>query len=77
MYFRRLFKEKYGISPMRYINVNRLKRAKNLLIEDEMSISEISQYCGFLDGYSFSRVFKKWVGISPSEYKKDMQFRNC
>lgn len=77
VYFRRLFKEKYGISPMRYINVNRLKRAKNLLIEDEMSISEISQYCGFLDGYSFSRVFKKWVGISPSEYKKDMQFRNC
>ena len=77
VYFRRLFKEKHGISPMQYININRLKTAKNLLVEDELSISEISQTCGFLDVYSFSRAFKKWAGISPSEYRKSMQFRNC
>ena len=77
VYFRRLFKEKHGISPMQYININRLKTAKNLLVEDELSVSEISQTCGFLDVYSFSRAFKKWAGISPSEYRKSMQFRNC
>ena len=77
VYFRRLFKEKHGVSPMQYININRLKNAKNLLVEDELSISEISLVCGFLDVYSFSRAFKKWVGISPSEYRKRMQFRNC
>lgn len=77
VYFRRLFKEKYGISPVQYINGNRIKTAKNLLVEDNLSISEISQACGFLDVYSFSRAFKKRVGISPSQYKKDMQFRNC
>lgn len=77
VYFRRLFKEKYGTSPIQYINVNRLKTAKNLLVEDNLSVSEISQVCGFLDVYSFSRAFKKWAGVSPSQYKKDMQFRNC
>ena len=53
------------------------KNAKNLLVEDELSVSEISQVCGFLDVYSFSRAFKKWAGMSPSEYRKRMQFRNC
>lgn len=77
VYFRRLFKEKYGISPIQYIHINRIKTAKNLLVEDNLSISEIAQACGFADVYSFSRAFRKRVGISPSQYKKDMQFRNC
>lgn len=77
VYFRRLFTEKYGVCPIQYIASNRIKRAKNLLVEAKLSISEISQVCGYLDVYSFSRAFKKKVGISPSQYKKDMQFRNC
>ena len=77
VYFRRLFKEKYGISPVQYINNRRIKLAKDLLVKDEMTINEISQVCGFSDLYSFSRAFKKKVGTAPSQYKKSMQFRNC
>lgn len=78
VYFRRLFKEKHGISPLQYISDMRIKKAKTLLIgNDEMSISDISIECGYLDVYSFSRTFKNSVGISPSQYKKNMLFRNC
>ena len=61
-----------------YINEMRIKRAKNMLISaEELSIKDISELCGYLDIYSFSRSFKKYVGISPSQYRKNMQFRNC
>ena len=78
VYFRRLFKEKYDQTPISYINEMRIKRAKNMLISaEELSIKDISELCGYLDIYSFSRSFKKYVGISPSQYRKNMQFRNC
>ena len=78
VYFRKMFKEKYGKSPLSYINDMRIKKAKELIINEEnLSIKEVSDACGFLDIYSFSRSFKKNVGVSPSQYRKKMQFRNC
>lgn len=78
VYFRKLFKEKYGVSPLHYITDIRIKKAKTMLISDlDLSISNISVSCGFVDIYSFSRVFKKIVGISPLNFKKNMQYRNC
>lgn len=70
VYFRRLFKDKYNISPYEYINEKRIKKAKDALIYDDDNISEIALSCGFSNIYSFSRAFKKSVGISPSDYKK-------
>lgn len=78
VYFRKLFKEKHGMSPLHYINEMRIKKAKDMLIEEEiMTIQDISSACGFLDIYSFSRAFKKHVGVSPRQFRKNMQFRNC
>lgn len=69
VYFRRLFKEKHNITPHEYINQNRIKRAKELLLNDNANISEIARACGYNNIYSFSRAFKTIVGLSPSDFK--------
>ena len=67
-YFRRLFAKKYGVSPLKYINTLKFKRAKELLESGYYSISKVAELSGFHDVYYFSREFKKAVGVSTSEY---------
>ena len=63
------FKEQFGITPVDYINNERLKLGKQLLAENKYSISQISNYCGFSDVNYFVRLFKKTEGITPGAYK--------
>ena len=68
-YFRKLFKEVTGLSPIMYFNRMRIEYAKTLLRQDStLSIKEIAASSGFPDPYYFSRVFKKITGYSPSDY---------
>ncbi len=68
VYLRKLFLEKYGTTPHRYILALRIERAKQLLADGVLSVSKISEECGFSSLYHFSRSFKSRVGITPSEY---------
>jgi len=67
--FFKWFKEQFGITPLDYVNNERIKLAKQLLTEDRHSISQISAYCGFSDVNYFVRLFKKVEGITPGMYK--------
>ena len=70
-YFRRLFQEYSGESPMNFRQRHRIEKAKQLLVSDEQfSIGEIAQELNFADIYHFSKTFKKYCGVSPSEYLK-------
>ena len=69
-HFRRLFKEIYGMSPIKYINEIRTERARGLIANSNLSLSQIAEKVGYGDVYYFSRVFKKIAGVSPSAYKK-------
>lgn len=69
VYFRKLFKEKYNVSPIKYINEARIDKAKQLLIDEDNNVSEIATMCGYSDVYSFSRAFKKIIGVSPKKFK--------
>ena len=69
-HFRSLFKKEYGISPMSYILNLRIENAKQLLLYSKLSVTEISEKCGFTNLYSFSRAFKVNTGTSPSDYAK-------
>ena len=75
VYFRKLFAEFFGISPIAYVNELRIKKAKEMLKSDYGSISEIAESLGYLNIYDFSRIFKKHVGISPSKYEKQLHNR--
>lgn len=68
-YLSRLYKMKTGQNLFDYINQMRVEQAK-ILISQGKRISEAAQTVGFEDSAYFSRVFKKYVGISPREYGK-------
>lgn len=67
--FFKWFREQFGISPLEYINRERIKMAKQLLSEQRNSVSEIGYQCGFNDVNYFVRLFKKEEGITPGAYK--------
>ena len=68
VYFRKLFLEVYGISPITYIQNLRISRAKEMLKSDYNSIADIAFSLGYNNIYEFSKAFKKHTGVSPSKY---------
>ena len=68
VYFRKLFTEVTGVSPIAYVHELRIKKSKEMLKSDYGSITDIAQSLGYLNIYDFSRTFKKHVGVSPSKY---------
>jgi len=68
---RRLFSEKMGVSPMKYLSNLRIDTAKSLLMAyPELSVQEIAERVGYCSMYYFSNAFKAATGKSPSEYRK-------
>lgn len=70
-YFKKLFIEKYGLPPVKYINRLKINRACELLETKKFSVSEIAEICGFENTYYFSTVFKNHTGVSPKNYNRN------
>ncbi len=68
VYFRKLFKEEFGISPQKYIIKLRLQRAVFLMSTGYYSLKEIALMSGYEDYKYFSSEFKREKGVSPSKY---------
>ncbi|MEG0775213.1 response regulator [Clostridium sp.] len=68
-YFSRLFKAEMKENFIDYLTSIRIEKAKNLLASGTFTIKEICYKIGYSDPNYFSRIFKKRVGISPTEYK--------
>lgn len=66
----RLFKKETGISLVTYLNKIKLKHACNLMIETDMTITDICYCCGFNSPAYFTNVFKKYMSMTPAEYRK-------
>jgi len=69
-YFRRLFREYCGVSPIEYRTARKIERARELLLRSELSIAEISDLLGYEDPSYFCRAFKREAGIAPTLYRK-------
>ena len=69
-YLCRIFKSEVGTSITNYLNNLRVRKAATLIKENTLSMKEISSMVGIDDQLYFSRLFKKYMGISPSEYGK-------
>lgn len=71
VHFRRIFKEIYMTSPIKYVNTLRIERAKELLTYDSInSVSHIAELCGYSDVYYFSKIFKSQTDMSPTAYRR-------
>ena len=79
--FSALYCQKYGLSPKADLLAIRIELARQLLSYSSLSVTEISERCGFKSIYYFSKYFKKITGLSPSEYTHivetaDINYRN-
>lgn len=70
VHFRKSFKRQFGISPIQYIIDRRINVAKQLLLSQSFSVTQISEMVGFSSIYHFSRLFKQHTGLSPNQYIK-------
>ena len=66
-YFRQLFTERYGTTPLKYINKLRLAYARELLESRYYTVTEVSEMCGFNNINYFSTFIKKELGKSPKK----------
>ena len=68
-HFCRLFKQSTGITPHQYLTQCRINRAKELLSKTKLTITEIAFEIGFSNHSSFTRLFRKYVGVTPSLFR--------
>ena len=77
-YVRKLFQKETGATPHGYLVAERMRLASNLILSgmsnrySEYTVSQIAEACGFSEPLYFSRAFKKYYGVAPSEYGKNL-----
>lgn len=71
----RHFKEVEGMTPLDYLHRLRVERAKQLLEVSRISLTEVMEYCGYQDPSAFRRLFRRLVGMTPSEYRRRYTMR--
>lgn len=69
-YFSKQFKALTGFGFYKYLTHTRIQASERLLSETKLSINEVAERCGFSEANHFGNVFKRWVGMSPTEYRK-------
>jgi AraC-like DNA-binding protein len=72
-HFSKLFRQKYGISPRQHLQQLAMKEAVRMVGKTECSISEIALSVGFGDVYAFSKAFKKFHGVSPTHFRRQVR----
>lgn len=68
-YLTRLFKDATGYTPQQYLINYRMKIAKTLLKKENHPVQQVAFMVGYSDSFTFSKAFKKIVGLSPTEYR--------
>jgi AraC-like DNA-binding protein len=68
-HFSRLFRANVGMSPMEWLWEKRLLQATQLLRDTRMSMLDISAAVGYADVATFSKAFKRWIGMTPTVYR--------
>ena len=73
-YFSKLFKKQVGSTYSAYLNSIKLQHAQQLLIQTNLSIGAIAEEVGFVNSNYLCDVFKKYIGISPTKFRKFSSF---
>ncbi len=77
-YVRKLFKKEVGVNPHEHLTHARMLRAKTILLSgvtnrySNYSVTQIAEACGYSEPLYFSPVFKKYYGVAPSHYLKNL-----
>ena len=68
--FLQCLKKEVGVNFSEYLIKVRIKNAKEMLLNTEGSVEDISYAVGYSDIKYFSRIFKKYMGVTPTEFRK-------
>jgi AraC family transcriptional regulator len=71
-HFSRAFKQSFGMPPHRYLTSQRIERAKALLAERKLSVTEIGLDVGFSETSSFTAAFRRVTGETPTDYRRSL-----
>ena len=69
-YLKRLFIERFGVPPKKYIIQMKLRHACELLRLERYTVTQVASLCNFSDVYFFSRQFKEYMGVTPTQFIK-------
>ncbi len=72
-YLSACFKKETGKNFIDYVNTERMSQAKHLLKTTGLQVQTIAQHCGFIDLQYFSKVFKRYTGKTPRQYREDVR----
>ncbi len=72
-HFLRLFKQAFGRTPHQFLTHRRIERAKQLLRRTEKPVTEICRDIGFESLGSFSHLFRRETGVSPTAYRRHIE----
>jgi AraC family transcriptional regulator len=69
-HFARAFKSAVGVPPLQWLKIQRVERAKELLLNSKLPIDEIAYHCGFADQSHFTRAFARIVNVTPGVWRR-------
>lgn len=72
VYFRKLFTASFSVSPMKYVRMLRMQKAREMLKSDYGTIEDVALSVGYTNIYRFSKAFRENEGVSPSEYARSL-----
>jgi AraC family transcriptional regulator len=72
-HFARAFTRSFGMPPHRYHMARRMDRARNLLRAPTLSVTQIGCRIGFCEASSFTRAFRRFTGLTPTEYRRQQE----
>lgn len=67
----RAFRQQFGCTPAEHIRRQRIRRACELMQSTDLPLCEVALSCGFCDQSHFSRLFKRLIGTTPAQYRRD------
>jgi AraC family transcriptional regulator len=71
-HFMRKFRAEFGCPPYRYVMQRRIERAKRQSARPDIPLKVVAANCGFSDQSHMTRLFRRLVGVTPAEYRKDV-----
>jgi AraC-like DNA-binding protein len=74
-YIENVFKEKTGRSVMEYYKITKLEKAKELIREGNYTFTQISSVLNYSSVHYFSKIFKKIIGMTPTEYSSSVKLK--
>jgi len=67
-----LFRQSIGMTPHKFVVQQRLEHARTLLEKSKLTLLEIARQCGFQDQSQFTTTFRRYVGVTPGQYKRQI-----